>query len=525
MSGLRLAELLAGAALATDLGAGLLYEKGLRTCLVATGLAEVVGLRRADRQAVHHAALLHALGCTSHASENAAMFGDDLAFQRAFKVLDPGDAAVFGRQLATFGDWAGAAAQSVLASRFVAAAPSVGPVAGRSSCEVTAALGVRLRLSATTIAALAEVNERWDGLGIPDGRAGEAISLPGRVIVAAEQAVAAHATAQDAGCGPREAVAAARAEVTRRAGGHLDPDVASLCAADAESLLAALDAPDLVAAVVAAEPPPAVTFAALDLPELCAAVATFADLKGTHLLGHSTAVADLAVEAARLAGVSEVDRVALRAAALLHDVGRVAVPSSVWDRPGPLTAADRERVLLHPHWTARVLERCPALAALAPVAAAHHERLDGSGYHRGLPAGEQLPQARLLAAADVFSALTEPRPHRPAYAAAQAAALCTQEAVAGRLDGGAVAAVVEAAGLRRPRPSWPAGLTAREVDVLRLAARGLSNAAIAAELVVSDRTVHHHLQHIYDKIGRRTRAGAAVFAIEHGLLPPKPVAG
>jgi DNA-binding CsgD family transcriptional regulator len=209
-------------------------------------------------------------------------------------------------------------------------------------------------------------------------------------------------------------------------------------------------------------------------------------------------------------------------AALLHDVGRAGVPSSVWDRPGPIGPGDAERVRLHPYWTGRVLERVPALAPLAPVAAAHHERLDGSGYHRATHGGDLGPAARLLAAADVLSACCEPRPHRPAMALGAAARVVEDEARAGRLDPDAVAAVVEAAGLPRPRASWPAGLSTREVEVLRLAARGLSNKAIAAELVVSARTVQHHLASVYDKTGRRTRGGAALFAAEHGLLPAPP---
>lgn len=513
MTVLRLAEFLSGAALATDLGAGLRYEKGLRTCLVATALAGAAGLAREERRTVHHTALLHALGCTSHASENAAMFGDDLAFQRAYKQLDLGDPVVLGLQLATFGDWAGPHRQPALAARFVEVAPTVGPAAVRGACEVTSALGAQLGVSLAVVAALAEFAERWDGAGLPAGRSGPELSVAARVVTLAEQAVIADAH------GGR---AAAVAEVRRRAGAHLDPDLAAVFMANAEEVLGALAQPDVVAAAVAAEPPPAVTFTARELPGRCAALATFADLKGTHLLGHSTAVAELATRAGELAGLPPAEGADLRAAALLHDVGRVAVPSAVWDRPGPLGTADAEQVRLHAHWTARVLDGCPALARLSPLAAGHHERLDGSGYHRGLRGGDQPPAGRILAAADVFSALTEPRPHRPAHPRAAAAGICAEEVTAGRLAGEAVAAVVEAAGLPRPRTSWPCDLTEREVEVLRLAARGLSNARIAADLVVSPRTVQHHLEHVYDKIGRRTRAGAAVFAIEHGLLPPPP---
>jgi DNA-binding CsgD family transcriptional regulator len=197
----------------------------------------------------------------------------------------------------------------------------------------------------------------------------------------------------------------------------------------------------------------------------------------------------------------------------------VAVSSEIWDRPGSLGAADIERVRLHTYWTDRVLRRCAGLAPLAELAAGHHERCDASGYHRGVGGAELSFGARLLAAADVFAALTETRPHRPALDAAGARTTLMAEVDAGRLDADACAAVIAGAGLPRPRRAWPCDLTDREVEVLRLAARGMSNRAIAGELRVSDRTVGHHLAHIFDKTGRRTRAGAAVFAMEHGLVP------
>jgi DNA-binding CsgD family transcriptional regulator len=230
-------------------------------------------------------------------------------------------------------------------------------------------------------------------------------------------------------------------------------------------------------------------------------------------------VAELADAAAAEAGMGEAERAGLRVAALLHDLGRVVVSSEIWDRAGPLGAADVERVRLHAYWTDRILRRCSGLAPFAPVAAGHHERCDGSGYHRGVGAGELSPAARLLAAADVFAALTESRPHRPAVPRDRARSLLDAEAAAGRLDADACAAVEAAAGLPRTRRAWPCDLTDREVEVLRLTARGLSNRHIAEQLGVSDRTVGHHLAHVFDKTGRRTRAGAAVFAMEHGLLP------
>ncbi len=489
--------------LTSDLATGFPFERGLRSCLVADGLARAVELDAGDHRAAYLAALVRAIGC-GHASENAELFGDDIAFERFLVTFDPGDEAVAGAQLAAFGALVGAPA----IERFMEVAPTAGPQAVRASCEVAVALGAQLGLPQATLDAFNDVFERWDGRGIPGERAGEAVHPIARVVAVSEQAAIAHAT------GGAEA---AKAEVARRAGGHLDPALCEAFAQNAEEILGPIEAAEnLVEAVCAAEPAPAMRLRAGELEGPCLALATFADLRGRYLIGHSPHVAELAVDAARLAGIEEIEQ--LRLAALLHDVGRAGVVSSIWDRPGPLGAADRERVRLHPHWTERVVSASPALAALAPIAAAHHERLDGSGYHRSARAGELSRGARLLAAADMLAASTEDRPHRAALSREEAARIVQEEAVAGRLDPEMSAAVIEAAGAPRPRTAWPCELTDREVDVLRLAARGMSNKEIASSLVVSPRTVQNHLAAVYDKTGRRTRAGAAVFAVEHGLM-------
>ncbi|WP_024800096.1 HD domain-containing phosphohydrolase [Nocardia sp. BMG51109] len=506
---IRVTEVLAALSLTTDLATGAPFEKGLATCLLATALAERAGLDEADRRNVFHGALLGAVGCTSRASENAAAFSDDIAFQQVYHVLDPGDAEVFAAQVGGFGSWE-PGLQPLLRDRLVDTIPGKAPAAVRSVCEVSRALGPRLGLPEAAIVALTEVKERWDGLGAPERLEGEAISLTGRIMHVAEQAVLAAA---------EQGRDAAVTELRRRAGGHLDPDLVALFAADADAVWDCLDVPDVLATVVHREPGVPVHIRPGDRLQLCLALAIIVDLKGRWLLGHSGHVADLAGTAAELSGMPDDERDTLRAAALLHDIGRAGVSSAIWDRPGPLGSGEWERVRLHTYWTERVLQRCPGLADLADIAAGHHERLDGSGYHRGISGRDSSKQARILAAADVFAALTEPRPYRPAHAPADAADELMAAAKAGRLDREACAAVVEAGGLRKPRADLPCGLTEREVEVLRLAARGLSNRQIAADLVVSERTVGHHLGHIYDKTGRRTRAGAAVFAMEHGLLP------
>jgi HD-GYP domain-containing protein (c-di-GMP phosphodiesterase class II) len=190
----------------------------------------------------------------------------------------------------------------------------------------------------------------------------------------------------------------------------------------------------------------------------------------------------------------------------------------VWQKPGPLSADEWEEVRLHPYLTERVLSRSPFLSALAPVACAHHERLDGSGYHRGASGGELPLPARLLAAADTYHAMTEPRPHRRPLSPEEAAKELAREARTGRLDADAVTAVVEAAGQRAPHLERPAGLTEREAEVVGMLARGLQTKQVARQLGISTKTADRHIQNAYRKVGVSTRAAATLFAMEHGLV-------
>jgi HD-GYP domain-containing protein (c-di-GMP phosphodiesterase class II) len=264
------------------------------------------------------------------------------------------------------------------------------------------------------------------------------------------------------------------------------------------------------------EPFPQAAVARSQLDEVLAGFADFVDLKCPYLYGHSSGVSRIVGAAAASLGLDDaIGRV--RRAALVHDLGRVGISNTVWDRAGRLTMEDWERVRLHPYYTERILARCSLWPELS-AACQHHERLDGSGYHRSLGAARLTMEERLLAAADVFQALTQDRPHRPRRSTEQAVDELTREVEAGLLDARCVGAVAEVAGHRqRDLARWPDDLTDREIDVLRLLARGRSNKQIAAELVISPKTAGHHLEHIYSKIEVRTRAGAALYAMEHGL--------
>jgi HD-GYP domain-containing protein (c-di-GMP phosphodiesterase class II) len=269
---------------------------------------------------------------------------------------------------------------------------------------------------------------------------------------------------------------------------------------------------------LACEPRPWLVLEGDALDRALAAMGNFADLLSPYLAGHSTGVAELAEAAARRCGLDAAGLVAVRRAGLVHDLGRVAVHVRVWQKPGALTADEREQVRLHPYHSERVLARSAFLAALAPVAGAHHERLDGSGYHRGATGKDLGLPARLLAAADAYHAMTEPRPYREPIEPERAARMLGEQASAGRLDAQAVAAVVEAAGQPAQRIARPAGLTEREAEVICLLARGLQTKQVARTLGISAKTADRHIQNAYRKAGVSTRAAATLFAMEHGLL-------
>jgi HD-GYP domain-containing protein (c-di-GMP phosphodiesterase class II) len=285
-------------------------------------------------------------------------------------------------------------------------------------------------------------------------------------------------------------------------------------------MLSGLDSVETWDAVIDAEPALAVVLSAERFDAALLAIANFVDLKSPYSLGHARAVADLAAEGGGALGLSEGEVRTLRRAGLVHDFGRLGVSNAIWDKRGPLGAGEWERVRMHPYLTERMLRQSEALAPLGAIAVQHRERLDGSGYPRGLSGASISRPARILGAADAYQAMREPRPHRPERSAGEAAGELRADVTAGRLDPEAVEAVLGAAGHRvSRRRGGPAGLTPREVDVLRLAARGLSNKEIAERLVISPKTVGNHIEHIYTKIDASTRAAASLFAMQHGLLP------
>ncbi len=508
---IRAAEVVGALSLATDLGTGQPLEHALRTAVLAVRLGELAGTAAADLSATYYVALLHASGCTSNGHEAAQLYGDDIAHRAAFFLIDPTNPA---EVLAFYRAYIGAGRPPEVREAIIEdAIANAGPRARdafATMCEVAQRFAAWLDLGTDIQAALEFVFARWDGRGFPNAR-GDEIPPPMRLLHVARD-ISLFLSAS----GPEEA----RAVVERRAGAAYEPRLAELAVRHFGELLDGLDETRIWEQAMGAEPFPEIRLEGQRVDAGFAAIAALTGLKSPWLREHSTNVADLAEAAAWRLGLPSASVTLVRRTALAHDIGRVGVSNAIWEKPGPLGFGEWERVRLHPHFSERAFAQSRTLAPIGRLAGSHHERLDGSGYHRGTGGTALDLPARILAAADCYGAMREARPHRAALDASAAEAELQGEVAAGRLDPEAVDAVLGAAGHRvRDRPrDRPAGLTERELEVLLVLVRGGSNQQIADDLGISAKTVGHHVQHVYQKVGVRSRAAATVWAFENNLV-------
>ena len=515
-SHVRLAELVAALSLGVDLGFAQPMEHVLRQCLIALRLAERVGMTDEERATVYYASLMINIGCHADAHEQAKWYGDDIALKST--KFGPHDMRSVRSAVATLGRL-GAGSQPLHRMRVVLDFALWGhrEVEGMIATHNTIArsFAQQLELPGTVGDAVATGYERWDGKGWPGERAGDAIPLASRVVQLAEHVEVAHRVG---------GIMAASALARERAGGQFDPALVDLLVADAPVIFDGLDRIDSWRTVIDAEPSLAIVMSGDRLDAALAAVGTAVDVKSPYWLGHSQAVADLAAAAGERAGLAADEAVLLRRAGLVCGLGRLGVSNSILDKRGPLSDGERERMRMQPYLAERMLHQSVSLAPLGALAVQLRERLDGSGYPRGLSGGAISRPARILAAADAYQSMREPRPHRAQLSADDAAAQLHSDVKAGLRDGEAVDAVLAASGHRvRRRREGPAGLTPREVEVLRLLAQGLSNKEIARHLSISPKTAGTHIEHIYAKIDASSRAVASLFAVQHGLLPDEEV--
>ena len=509
---LRLADLLGGLSIVADMGFGLPPGQAMRSCVLATAMGRKLGAPESVVADAFYGALLMHVGCVSMSHETSVLFGDELRLTHAVAMTDLGDPQDLAITLVPeISRGLSAPDRARLSETVDTHAPTFGRLYDTASGEVARATAKRIGLPASTQRAIGETAEAWSGDGAPLGLAGEEIALSARIVRAAADA-AFFGEMGDA----QVAVNALR----KRAGGTLDPTVVDAFVKDAPALLEEAGTADPRDRILEVEPSPVLEADEDELLEFATAFGDVGDLKSPYMHEHGRRVAEIAATAATHGGLDARAVYDLRLAALLHDIGRVGVSNILWEKPGPLSMAEWEQVRLHPYHSERILTISRTLEPIALTAGLHHERLDGSGYHRGCKRSDIPMQARLLAAADCFVAMTHDRPHRAALDPQQAADELLAEVKEGKHDADAVSSVLHAAGHsgRGRNRTRPAGLSEREVEVLRLMARGLSNRDISERLVISPRTAEHHVQHIYSKIGLSTRPGAALFALQHDLL-------
>jgi HD-GYP domain-containing protein (c-di-GMP phosphodiesterase class II) len=505
----RTADVIASLCLATDLGMGFPFEHGLSATLTTMRLCDAMGVDAETAQVTYYVSLLMYAGCTVDAEERSRIFGGSLTQHNTHRQ--------HGSQLESLVGIAGAlpdvgASWPQRTYQTVTRLPRARLFALRhfaSFCEVAGMLAERLGLPANVTELFPYLSERWDGGSLLGRARGEEVPLPLRITHVGRDATYQRLMGDD------DHVVRT---IGSRSGHAFDPAVVDAFLANAGYVLGPAEPGSMWDAVLAAEPGPPLTLVGGQVDRALWAMGAFADTASPNLTGHSAGVGDLACRAAGIVGMGEADATALRRAGYLHDLGRAAVDPRVWAKGGALSADEWEQVRLHPYHTERVLVRSPFLAPYATIACSHHERLDASGYHRGVNAAALPRTARLLAAADAFQSKTEPRPYRDALSPDAATQVLATRAEEGRLDPDMVVAVAEAAGQEPPQISRPAGLTDREVEVIALLARGKATKQIAANLGISTKTADRHIQNIYGKIDVSSRAAATLYAAEHGLV-------
>jgi len=512
--GLRLAELLAAVSLATDLAHDVAAESALRDAVLAVDLAHLMGWADSDVSDAYYLALLYHIGCTGAvAAQSRLGGGDDVNVRRWMSEADHANRPALARIAITKlaprwgpSGWPQGMAAFATAGRDM-------PEAFANMAEVAARLSHRLGAGPRVTESICHAYGRWDGKVFPALPSGDGLSAIARLVHLVHVAQMYHHVG---------GVDVADAVVRQRSGTEFDPELARLWLQNSHDLLPTLSGESVWDQALSAEPVPHRRVAPSHLDDVSAALADFVDLASPFTRGHSTRVARLAEAAALNAGLDADEAATARRAGQIHDLGMVSVPNRVLIKRAPLNPAEWERVHMHAYHTERILSLAAPLREAARLAGLHHERLDGSGYHRGLHAAALPVAARVLAVAEVYQSMSEERAWRPPLGPVEAARHLREEVSAHRLDARAVEAVLLAAGqpVRSARGSqgWPASLTDREVDVLRAIARGMTNKQIARELFVSTATVHTHVINLYGKTGVSTRAGATLFAFEHDLI-------
>jgi HD-GYP domain-containing protein (c-di-GMP phosphodiesterase class II) len=513
---IRRADFMMVLAYASDLATGHSRDFALRSCVLAMRIADLAGLSEQDRRNAFHQSLLRYVGCNADTHLLSAAFGDEIALRRDLIGLDMGDRAELGKAFVKafkrhYFDLAPAALERAIEEGLSQVVAVSRPIL-TAHCEVAQRIGQRLGLSEDIRRNLGQIYERWDGKGLPRGLKGDAVLPAVRLVTLAQDAIA----LSDA-----SGVEAMAKVIASRADGPYEADLARVVSANAPALMQGIGGTVDRETILTLEPDPPATLNEAECDEAFLAIADMIDMRMPFTHGHSRAVAELVEAAGRKIGMPAADVRALRWSGCVHDIGELVVPVATWMRNGPLSVRERDAARLHAYYGERALTAFGHDGEpMAALVVRHHERLDGSGYHRKVGGSDLSLAARILAAAEAFQTAREERPHRRALSTEAAASKLRVEAREGRICPDAAEAVLSVAGQpsRRAPPRPLAGMTPREIEVLRLIAAGLTAKETARKLDISPKTADHHIQSIYGKIGTTTRAAAALYAVEHGVL-------
>jgi len=405
---LRISELLAALSHALDLTEGHPPGHANRSCIIGMRIAQALGLSAEQQTNLHHALLLKDAGCSSNAQRVHELFGgDDHEVKRAVWQRDWRRFAEQVSYALRYTERRGNLAARLRKLTVLAAkGPRGGGELFRIRCDRGAQIALAMGFPRQTAQAIRSMDEHWDGGGYPDGLRQQAIPLESRIINLAQVAEIFFEIG-----GP----ALALETVARRSGRWFDPELARVFARIAmpPGFWYALRAEDLIPAVTALRPAPSsVVTDPATLERIALAFAWVIDAKSHYTYEHSEGVSALAGRIGERLAFSTEETARLRQMALLHDIGKLAVPNRILDKRGPLTDEEFTIVRTHPRHTAEILSRVPIFDELAIEAGSHHERMDGRGYHRGVAAGTLSASARALAVADVAEALGSDRPYR-----------------------------------------------------------------------------------------------------------------
>lgn len=419
--GLQLADLISALSHALDITEGQPPGHCVRCCWIGMHIGRSLGLDDGQLWDLYYTLLLKDLGCSSNAARICELYlADDLAFKRDFKTVGDSLPQVLNFVLKHTGLKAGLAERFRSVLTIFRDGSEIARELIATRCQRGAEIARLLRFPERVAAGIYSLDEHYNGQGKPDGLAGETIPLAARIALLAQVVDVFH-TAGGA--------AAAQEEVRQRSGSWFDPAlVAAFERVAAEAgFWATLASPEVNAAILALEPASHVV--ALDddyLDDIAAAFGQVVDSKSPYTSGHSARVALYTDMIAETLGLSPERRRWLKRGALLHDVGKLGVSNSVLDKPGKLDADEWAAVQAHAAYTEAILSRIGAFAELARVAAAHHERLDGKGYPRGLSAAEISLETRIITTADIFDAITAERPYRGAIPIPQTLAMMAE---------------------------------------------------------------------------------------------------